>query len=97
MLQDYLLKKRDLLRLMRFFNYKNKDIKSIEDELNKALIEDLILAERIYQSNISNINMMFNSGISKVLKGQCINRNLPLWKVSTDTPIATIEPIMKVK
>jgi hypothetical protein len=60
----------------------NKDIISIEDELNKALIEDLILAERIYQSNISNINMMFNSGISKVSKGQCINRNLPLWEVS---------------
>src|SRR5210317_420791 len=57
----------------------NKDIKSIEDELNKALIEDLILAEGIYQSNISNINMMFNSGISKVSKGQCIDRNLPLW------------------
>ena len=62
----------------------NKDIKSIRDELNKALIEDLILAEGIYQSNISNINMMFNSGISKVSKGQCINRNLPLWKVSSD-------------
>ncbi len=63
----------------------NKDIKSIEDELNKALIEDLILAEGIYQSNISNINMMFNSGISRVSKGQCINRTLPLWKVSPDT------------
>ena len=63
----------------------NKDIKSIEDELNKALIEDLILAEGIYQSNISNINMMFNSGISKISTGQCINRNLPLWKVSQDT------------
>ena len=44
-----------------------------------------ILAEGIYQSNISNINMMFNSGISKVSKGQCINRNLPLWKISPDT------------
>jgi hypothetical protein len=63
----------------------NEDIKNIEDELNKAFVEDLILAEGIYQSNISNINMMFNSGISKVSKGQCINRNLPLWKVSPDT------------
>jgi hypothetical protein len=53
--------------------------------LNKALIEDLILAEGIYQSNINNINIMFNTGISKVSKGQCINRNLPLWKVSPDT------------
>jgi len=60
----------------------NENIKNIEDELNKALVEDLILAEGIYQSNISNINMMFNSGISKVSKGQCINRNLPLWEVT---------------
>jgi len=63
----------------------NKDIKNIEDEFNKALIEDLILAEAIYQSNINNINMMFKSGISKVSNGQCISRNLPLWKISTDT------------
>ena len=62
-----------------------KDFKNIEDGLNKALIEDLILAEAIYQSNINNTNMMFKSGISKVSKGQCINRNLPLWKVSQDT------------
>ena len=63
----------------------NKDIKNIEDGLNKALIEDLILAEAIYQSNINNTNMMFKSGISKVSKGQCISRNLPLWRISTDT------------
>tara|TARA_X000000368_G_scaffold404590_1_gene380812 strand:- start:131 stop:1096 length:966 start_codon:yes stop_codon:yes gene_type:complete len=62
-----------------------KDIKNIEDGLNKALIEDLILAEGIHQSNINNINLMFKSGISKVSKGQCISRNLPLWKISTDT------------
>lgn len=63
----------------------NKDIKNIEDGLNKALVKDLILAEGIYQSNINNINMMFKSGVSKVSKGQCISRNLPLWKISTDT------------
>jgi hypothetical protein len=63
----------------------NKDIKNIEDGLNEVLIKDLILAEGIYQNNISNINMIFNSGISKVSKGQCINRYLPLWKISSDT------------
>ena len=62
-----------------------KNIKNIEDELNKALIEDLILAEAIYQNNISNISMMFNTGISKVSRDQCIERNLPLWKVTADT------------
>ena len=63
----------------------NKDIKNIEDGLNKVLVKDLIIAEGIYQNNISNINMIFNSGISKVSKGQCINRYLPLWKISSDT------------
>lgn len=63
----------------------NKDIKNIEDGLNEVLVKDLILAEGIYQNNISNINMIFNSGISKVSKGQCINRYLPLWKITSDT------------
>jgi len=63
----------------------NKDIKNIEDGLNEVLVKDLILAEGIYQNNISNINMIFNSGISKVSMGQCINRYLPLWKISSDT------------
>lgn len=63
----------------------NKDIKNIEDGLNEVLVKDLILAEGIYQNNISNINMIFNSGISKVSNGQCINRYLPLWKISSDT------------
>ena len=63
----------------------NKDIKNIEDGLNEVLVKDLILAEGIYQNNISNINIIFNSGISKVSKGQCINRYLPLWKISSDT------------
>ena len=62
-----------------------KNIVNIEDELNKALIEDLILIEGIHQNNIMNINMKFNSGISKVSKGQCLNRSLPLWKISTDS------------
>ncbi|MDC1150470.1 hypothetical protein OAT47_03155 [Gammaproteobacteria bacterium] len=63
----------------------NKDIKNIEDGLNEVLVKDLIIAEGIYQNNISNINIIFNSGISKVSKGQCINRYLPLWKISSDT------------
>ena len=60
-------------------------VRDIEDGLNEVLVKDLILAEGIYQNNISNINMIFNSGISKVSKGQCINRYLPLWKISSDT------------
>ena len=44
---------------LTFYVKLNKDIKSIEDELNKALIEDLILAEGIYQSNI-NRNEVLN-------------------------------------
>ena len=40
-----------------FKKFHKKNIVNIEDELNKALIEDLILIEGIHQNNIMNINM----------------------------------------
>ena len=63
----------------------NKDIKNIEDELNKALVEDLILAESIYQNNFYGKNVKFNSGMTKVNRGQCIERELTMIKVSLNS------------
>jgi predicted P-loop ATPase len=57
-------------------------ILSIEDEFNRALMEDLISAEIIDQNNLYGINFVFNSGLSKTKRSQCLERELPLWKVS---------------
>ena len=57
-------------------------ILSIEDEFNRALMEDLISAEIIDQNNLYGINFVFNSGLSRTKRSQCLERELPLWKVS---------------
>jgi hypothetical protein len=60
-------------------------VDNFEDELNKELIEDLILAESIYQNNFYGKNVKFNSGMTKVNRGQCIERELTMIKVSLNS------------
>jgi hypothetical protein len=60
-------------------------IKNLKDELNQELIEDLILAESIHQNNYYGKNVKFNSGMAKVSRGQCIERELSMMKVSVNS------------
>ena len=57
-------------------------VENLKDELSKELVEDLILAEGIYQNNFYGKNVKFNSGMAKVNRGQCIKRKLTMMKVS---------------
>ena len=57
-------------------------VENLKDELSKELVEDLILAESIYQNNFYGKNVKFNSGMAKVNRGQCIKRKLTMVKVS---------------
>ena len=56
-------------------------VKSLKDEINQELIEDLILAESIHQNNFYRKKVKFNSGMASVNKGQCIERELSMIKV----------------
>ena len=62
-----------------------KIITNLREELNQGLIEDLILAETIYQNNLFGVSAKFNSGNAKINRGQCINRELSLLKVSLNS------------
>jgi hypothetical protein len=62
-----------------------KIVKNLKDELSKELIEDLILAESIYQNNFYGENVKFNSGMTKVNRGQCIEREFAMMKVSLNS------------
>ena len=64
-------------------NYTNPD--RFKDELNRGLIEDLILAESIYQNNFFGANVKFNSGMAKIQRGQCIDRELSMLRVSLNS------------
>ena len=60
-------------------------VKSLKDEINQELIEDLILAESIHQNNFYGKKVKFNSGMAKVNKGQCIKRELSMMKVDLNS------------
>ncbi len=66
------------------FNISNKKVTSIKDEIENTLIKDFLTVEKIYQNNLFKNNIIPDSGNLKIKKNSCINRNLNLWKVSTN-------------
>ena len=65
-------------------NISKKQIVSIKDEIENTLIKDLLTVEKIYQNNLFRKDIVPDSGNIKVKRNNCINRNLRLWKVSTN-------------
>ena len=64
---------------------KNKNIKSIESELEKLLIEDLVLIEKIYQNNLFRKNLMLNTSTQRIQNNnKCIKRNLSILRISSN-------------
>ena len=46
---------------------------------------DHIFAESIYQNNFFGANVKFNSGMAKIQRGQCIDRELSMLRVSLNS------------
>ncbi len=65
-------------------NISKKQTVSIKDEIENTLIKDLLTVEKIYQNNQFKKDIVPDSGNIKVRRNTCINRNLNLWKVSTN-------------
>ena len=65
-------------------NISKKQTVSIKDEIENTLIKDLLTVEKIYQNNLFKKDIVPDSGNIKVRRNSCINRNLNLWKVSTN-------------
>ena len=65
-------------------NISKKQSFSIKDEIENTLIKDLLTVEKIYQNNLFKKDIVPDSGNIKVRRNSCINRNLNLWKVSTN-------------
>ena len=64
---------------------KNKNIKSIESELEKLLIEDLVLIEKVYQNNLFRKNLMLNTSTQRIQNNnKCIKRNLSISRISSN-------------
>jgi len=61
----------------------NKKTPLIKDEIERILINDFLVIEKIHQNNLFRKNIFPESGNLKIQRSGCINRNLSLWKVST--------------
>ena len=55
----------------------------IINEIEKTLITDFLIIEKINQNNLFRENLLPDSGNRKIKRNGCINRDLNLWKVST--------------
>ena len=64
-------------------NIINKKTPLIKDEIERILINDFLVIEKIHQNNLFRKNIFPESGNLKIQRSGCINRNLSLWKVST--------------
>ena len=71
-------------------NIANKKTPLIKDEIERILINDFLMIEKIYQNNLFRKNIFPESGNLKVQRSGCINRNLSLWKVTTSNYINQI-------
>ena len=71
-------------------NIINKKTPLIKDEIERILINDFLVIEKIYQNNLFRKNIFPESGNLKIQRSGCINRNLSLWKVSTSNYINQI-------
>ena len=63
---------------------KKGNISSLKKELDRALIDDLVIIERVSQADFSRIDLMLNTGKVKYRKNSCLERDLTLWKISLD-------------
>ena len=68
----------------------NKKMPLIKDEIERILINDFLMIEKIYQNNLFRKNIFPESGNLKIQRSGCVNRNLSLWKVSTSNYINQI-------
>jgi hypothetical protein len=57
---------------------------NIKQSIERLMILDFLTIEEIYQRNLFSEEVNLNTGFKKVKKNQCIDRDLPLWKISND-------------
>lgn len=61
-----------------------QSILSLEDEINKSLIDDMLRIEELNAANAVNSFMLLNSGAIEYQNDICIKRELSFWKITQD-------------
>ena len=62
-----------------------KNIKTIRNELEKLLIKDFLLIEKLYQNNLFEKNISLNTSNQKIRNNnKCIDRSFEIYKISSN-------------
>ena len=64
------------------------DTSNIKMKIDKILIEDFLTIENVYQNNLFKYSYQLNTGNGSIKRNNCIERDLYLWKVSTNNIIS---------
>ena len=57
------------------------DITNIKSELEKMIIGDYLILEKLKNNNFYSSKVYLSTGFADVSQNECISRNLPMWKV----------------
>ena len=57
-------------------------------KIDKILIEDFLTIENVYQNNLFKYSYQLTTGNGSIKRNNCIERDLYLWKVSTNNIIS---------
>ncbi len=57
------------------------DITNIKSELEKMVISDYLILEKVKNNNFYSSEIYLSTGFADINQNECISRNIPMWKV----------------
>ena len=59
----------------------NQKYDRLKQGIEKLVLSDFITIEKIYQNNLFKNDILLNTGLNKVSKNKCLNRDMGMWKI----------------
>ena len=57
------------------------DVTNIKSELEKMLISDYLILEKVKNNNFYISEIYLSTGFADINQNECVSRNIPMWKV----------------
>ena len=58
-----------------------KDITNLKNELEKMIISDYLILEKVTNNNFYSSEIYLSTGFVNINGNECISRNIPMWKI----------------
>ena len=59
----------------------NQKYDRLKQGIEKLVLSDFITIEKIYQNNLFKNDILLNTGLNRVTKNKCLNRDMGMWKI----------------